>query len=849
MIAALLLLAVDARAWQEVSPVTAPGFQVERVHRAAPGQGSWVAACFDDQGRLIVSDQGAAGLFRLTLPGPVLRGEDVLGWTRREVLVEPLPVDLSSANGLLFHRGALYAVVCGGDRPGSGLHRVTDTDGDGLPDTLSTLTPLTGDGEHGWHAVLATPDGDELVVVGGNLTVAPALAGSAVPLHWGEDLLLPRLSEPSGFMLGHQAPGGCIYRVSLDGSRWALHSMGFRNPYDAAFHPSGDLFTADADMEWDLNTPWYRPPRVALVASGSDHGWRAGSGKWPEHHLDGTPPVSHLPLGSPTGVAFAHDARFPDPWRGRLLVADWSQGRVLGVDLHPDGAGWRGGEAQTLVRGTPLPVADLAVSPVDGALYLVTGGRDLPSEIWRVSHPAGRGSEDVALPHASQAAAARAQRRELESLHRPGAPDAVETVWPYLGSADFALRAAARIALEWQPTERWRARALSETRPTAALAALAALARASGGDPERRDGPPVGADAELRRAVLERLLALPWDELSLHERQDVLRVTALALLRLGAPESDLQRALLACWEPRFPTDVPALDGALCELLVFLQSPSLAARAVPRLSEARTQEEQLDLARSLRHLRAGFPDDLRRDALAWAARARQFKGGESLQGFIMQVRDDLLAGLDDPSRREVLSAEHEALVAAGGDDPPTPSLLAGRTELREHTVEGLLPALRSALAPGAPARDPARGRQLFAAVDCFRCHRVAGEGGAVGPDLSAVSGRFSPADLLRAVLDPDATVSDQYAQSVIILDDGEQLTGRVVNLVGETLMVNTDMFQPGRLRYLDRKRVTGLRPSSVSPMPAGLLAPLTSEEVIDLLVWLQAPGDDGTPDGR
>ena len=42
-------------------------------------------------------------------------------------------------------------------------------------------------------------------------------------------------------------------------------------------------------MEWDLGTPWYRPTRINHVVSGSDYGWRSGSGKWPEYYEDSLP--------------------------------------------------------------------------------------------------------------------------------------------------------------------------------------------------------------------------------------------------------------------------------------------------------------------------------------------------------------------------------------------------------------------------------------------------------------------------------------------------------------------------------------------------------------------------------
>ena len=60
--------------------------------------------------------------------------------------------------------------------------------------------------------------------------------------------------------------------------------MGFRNPFDIAFNRDGELFTYDSDMEWDVNTPWYRPTRVLHVTSGSEFGYRNGAGKWPAYY-------------------------------------------------------------------------------------------------------------------------------------------------------------------------------------------------------------------------------------------------------------------------------------------------------------------------------------------------------------------------------------------------------------------------------------------------------------------------------------------------------------------------------------------------------------------------------------
>src|SRR5690606_36936438 len=133
-----------------------------------------------DKGQLIASAQGEEGLF---LIHPAKDGAP----TR----VERQKVSLSGAQGLCWAFDALYAVVNGG--PKSGLHRLKDTDGDGLLDQDEFLMPIAGGGEHGPHGVILSPDGKSLHIVAGNHTKLPeGVTGSRVPQNWGEDHLLPR---------------------------------------------------------------------------------------------------------------------------------------------------------------------------------------------------------------------------------------------------------------------------------------------------------------------------------------------------------------------------------------------------------------------------------------------------------------------------------------------------------------------------------------------------------------------------------------------------------------------------------------------------------------------------------
>jgi hypothetical protein len=277
------------------------GFKTELLYSIPKEkEGSWVNLCIDSKGRLIASDQ-YGGLYRVKLPPT---GE------AKPVGIEKIPAQIGEAQGLLWAFDCLYVVVNSDNREKNGLYRVRDTDGDDQLDSVELLRSLSGDGEHGPHAVLLTSDGKSLFVVCGNNTDSVDVASSRVPHIWDEDRLLPR-TYGEGFMRGVPAPAGAVYKVDPDGKTWERVASGFRNPFDIALNADGEMFTFDADMEWDLGTPWYRPTRVCHVVSGSEWGWRNNSAKWPVYFADTLPPAVNIGLSSPTGITFGYGAKFP----------------------------------------------------------------------------------------------------------------------------------------------------------------------------------------------------------------------------------------------------------------------------------------------------------------------------------------------------------------------------------------------------------------------------------------------------------------------------------------------------------------------------------------------------------
>ncbi len=802
------------------------GFQVELLYTVPKAQeGSWVAMCPDPKGRLIVSDQYGK-LYRIT-PPPV-GGKD-------PAAVETLDVEIGQAQGLLHAFDSLYVMVANEAFQGRGLYRLRDTNGDDQFDEVRQLRKFEGGGEHGVHAIVLSPDGKSLHIVSGNQTKFPGFDTSRVPLLWSEDRLLPRLWDGNGFMKGVLAPGGWIARTDPEGREWELVATGFRNEYDAAFNRDGELFTYDADMEWDMNTPWYRPTRVNHVVSGAEFGWRSGAGKWPAHYPDSVGAVADVGPGSPTGVAFGYGARFPARYQDAFFICDWSYGKLYAVHLQPDGASYRG-TVEEFISGSPLPLTDLVVNPRDGAMYFAIGGRRTQSALYRVTYT---GSESTApSPGNPEGAEARALRSRLEAFHGRAVPGAVDAIWPHLGDPDRAIRYAARVALEWQPADGWRDRALAEVDPAASRQALMALARVTARDEFHRSKDAPAPDPALLRSVLAALDRQDWGRMDTGARLELLRAHTLAFTRLGRPEDAVRRRLAARFEPLFPTAHRELNAELAQLLVFLEAPTAAARLVAHLEKAPTQEEQLDFARFLRVLRTGWTPALRETYFRWFLETGSFRGGASLAGFLRDIRNDAIAGLTDSER----AALGTLLEAKPESRKPLDSLLAGREVVREWTVDELAPVL----AGGLKGRNYDRGRDLFGAVGCYTCHRFATEGGAVGPDLTGVAGRFNPRDLLESIIDPSKEVSDQYAPIIVTKKDGDTVIGRIANLNNDGLSIATDMTDPGNFTNVKRGDIVSIETATVSPMPEGMLNTLKRDEILDLLAFLLSRGNREDP---
>jgi len=762
---------------------------------------------------------------------------------------------IGQAHSLLWAYNSLYVSVNGGLGEhflGSGMYRITDKNGDGELDKLSLLLELEGRGEHGPHAIIPAGDGKSLYLLAGNHTKIPeSITQSRLPMNWGEDNLFPQYKDARGHANDIEAPGGWIAKTDSTGTDWELISAGYRNPFDIALNSDGELFTFDADMEWDLGMPWYRPVRVCHVTSGSEYGWRTGTGKWPVYQPDNLSPVINLGQGSPTGILMGEQLDFPAKYKHGLFVMDWSFGTVYYVDLQEDGSTYIGA-SEEFFSGTPLPLTD-AIAGKDGHLYFATGGRRLESHLYRLRYT-GPKDQGVAKEGSTEAADARELRRSLEAFHSVQSPQAVSAAWNNLNHSDRFISYAARIALEHQKTANWASKVFTASDPDIVIPAVVALARTD--------------DASYQTRAIRKLNTLDYASFPKSKKLNMLRAYSLLLIRMGEPDQAAAEQTIQLLSPHFPANDYAIDRELSRLLLFLKDPAATAKTVALLEKvtadkvithpdllsdevtARSEQygpaieemlknmppqEAIYHAVSLSHVNSGWTREVREKYFGWFNGIFKSTGGMSFKGFVENVRAQALLHVPETDRehfQEISGIFSPGEAMANLPQPKGPGKVYSNRELGKIVGKGLKDY----------EGDIANGKLIYQAALCETCHRMRGEGGNTGPDLTQISTRFSRGEIIYAIVSPNEEISDQYAYNVYTMKDGGARIGRPLDEKNGEIRLGINPYDETMTVNIERANILKEELSTVSPMPPNLFNRLNEQEVVDLVAYLMAGGD-------
>ncbi len=700
----------------KVELVVAPQTRIPGYHTSTnknrPGSShnfSLVNMCFDNKGRLLASQE----------VGPIILCTDPD--SNGEMKKISIYCDqVTNCQGMCWIHDSLYLVGNGPDgKKGNvtGLFRCQDTNHDDRIDKVELLHRFQGGmGEHGPHAILHGPDDHLYLVIGNHAWAKPDKLATNSPLRrWPtggmgkdqdqadstEDVLLPRLNDANGHAANILAPGGSIWRLDLDGKNMALVASGFRNEFDAAFNPAGELFTFDSDMEWDENLPWYRAVRVCHCSLGADFLWRTGAANTPAYYEDSLPPVVDTGRGSPTGVEFYDHHLFPEKYRGAYFMCDWSIGTIWVVFLEKSGASYKA-KFEKFCSSSPMPVTDCVVGP-EGALYFSLGGRNTQGAIYRIV-PEKMPEKIETLPNDQPLAAwspmrnqlgkvtpemlktiadqikqgkatpeqmvqwmkmisvakakdfqdkivfwlqdqdANVRRVALETLLNLEINPELSSLVPLLKDEDRFVRTTARLVLQRQDAKSWAKTLIENPSDRVARSAIIALCKLNEAEP-------------YTDQIFERLHQISPGE-QVDQLLEWLRVLELALVHTKKRPGSLHGIAIDCLE-MFPHRDYRVNRELAILLSeFARTKELPPGVVTKIVAALSSPEsdrlqQIHYFYCLRLIKEGWTSEDKMNLIRWFENTKSWQGGNSFRGFLLNIFRDCSAVFNKNDTEEVL----------------------------------------------------------------------------------------------------------------------------------------------------------------------------------------------------
>lgn len=829
--------------------VTIPlGFEIEKLY--SPGeheQGSWVSITKDDKGRLYTSDQYGT-IFRVTLPS----AENKLD----NVIVKKVNVTMGMAQGLLWHKKDLYALVNASRKNDlniqSGFYKITDTNDDDEFDTVKMLRSFDGDGEHGPHNIVLAPDGESIYLVLGNHTDIPKDLGSVLPKNWGEDNLLPVIKDPSGHANNRKAPGGWVVKTDFEGKEWTIVNVGLRNTYDIAFNPDGELFAFDSDMEYDMGMPWYRPIRLCHLTSGGDFGWRTGTGKFAPEFPDNLPGIANLGQGSPTGLLSGDGLKFPTYYQKGFFLFDWSYGTMYFASLTPNASSYTA-EVTEFLSGVPLPLTNGIVGN-NGALYFLTGGRRLESALYKLTYTGELSNDVKKLAENKSGKKERILRKEIETYQTKKDADKIDFIVENLGHKDRYIRFSSRVALENQDVNLWKHK-VAKTEGALRKISLA-IAIAHQGD-----------DNDIIMA-LKILLEIDWASLNSTEKTNYLRAIELLIIRSEEVFTPSLRELIKDkLLPFYLKESHLANKQLCALLSYLDAPEILeptiykmendtitsnlksiylsgdvskrsdeyGKDVEKMLNNMPNQQNISYAKSLSEVKTGWTKALRERYFRWYNRALKKSGGKQYANFIKAIQRRALENVpaDEKEYFEALSSESMNQLVALMKDVEMPEGPG-----KNYTVADV----EKAYVENKKNADYENGANFFRASLCVSCHSIKGIGGNSGPELTQVGTRFSIKDIAEAIIYPSKTVSDRYRNTIYHLKDGTILIGRLIEETQEEIEISVNAFSPEITSRIRKTDIVKTEESAQSAMPPALINSLNEKELSDLLTFLITGGN-------
>jgi len=304
----------------------------------------------------------------------------------------------------------------------------------------------------------------------------------------------------------------------------------------------------------------------------------------------------------------------------------------------------------------------------------------------------------------------------------------------------------------------------------------------------------------------------------------------------------------------YPAKEREMNFELARMLCYLQAPNVVSRTLKLMDEASAADAeewktlvernskygndinqvtknhpptaQIHYIYCLRSVKGPWKGDERRRVFNWFREIESRSGGNSYAKFIAMIRKQIYEN-GTPEEQKLFAVEAKAPAQKPKALPPV------KGPGRDWTVE----EIKKVTAEGLTNRNLENGKAMFEASLCATCHKFGAEGGAQGPDLTNLSGRFKIEDLAHSIVDPSQVISDQYEFTEILKQDGTTITGRVLNEKDEIIILGINPFDFVNQVEISRHDIKSMAPSKVSPMPPAMINRLNADELKDLFAYL------------
>jgi putative heme-binding domain-containing protein len=368
-------------------------------------------------------------------------------------------------------------------------------------------------------------------------------------------------------------------------------------------------------------------------------------------------------------------------------------------------------------------------------------------------------------------------------------------------------------------------------------------------------------DASTKPAAAGGMLALLLHDALAGEREAMLRAALQGLEQVRQPAAPpgwprVASSLAQSSDPgvrRLAVELDAVFGSRPALVALRQQaaePGAAAAQRKRALEVLLRTRDAELRPFLQTLLSdneigadavqglaaiGGPDTAETILAHWSALAPNARG-EAVNA--LATRPAWALALVNAVQRGVVDQRQIGAGALrqlrGIDDAAVKDKIARIWPPSNSTAQWALAKYKNLLASEtAKKADLRRGREVYQ-LACGSCHKLYGQGGAIGPELTG-SDRQNLDYLLDNILSPSSVVPEAYRMSSITLKDERVLSGIVLsrNEQNLTLQTLTDKVT------LPREEIESIRESELSMMPDGLLDALSEEQFIDLIGYLRS----------